>query len=40
MLTGGLVFLARAIINAAALNIAMLIIGRILLGTGYWCRLC
>ena len=34
MLTGGLVFLAGAIINAAAQNIAMLIIGRILLGTG------
>ena len=34
MLTGGLVFLAGAIINAAAQNIAMLIIGRILLGIG------
>ncbi|KAK4578392.1 hypothetical protein RGQ29_028490 [Quercus rubra] len=33
-LPGGLVFLAGAIINAAALNIAMLIIGRILLGIG------
>jgi predicted MFS family arabinose efflux permease len=34
MLIGGLVFLAGAIINAAAQNIAMLIIGRILLGIG------
>ena len=34
MLVGGLVFLAGAIINAAAQNIAMLIIGRILLGIG------
>ena len=34
MLIGGLVFLAGAIINAAALNIAMLINGRILLGIG------
>ena len=34
MLTGGLVFLAGAIINDAAQNIAMLIIGRILLGIG------
>ncbi|KAK7814500.1 sugar carrier protein c, partial [Quercus suber] len=34
MLTGGLVFLAGAIINAAAQNIAKLIIGRILLGIG------
>uniref|UniRef100_A0A7N2L677 DUF4283 domain-containing protein n=1 Tax=Quercus lobata TaxID=97700 RepID=A0A7N2L677_QUELO len=34
MLTGGLVFLVGAIINAAAQNIAMLIIGRILLGIG------
>ena len=33
-LPGGLVFLAGAIINAAALNIAMLIIGQILLGIG------
>uniref|UniRef100_A0A2N9FT43 Major facilitator superfamily (MFS) profile domain-containing protein n=1 Tax=Fagus sylvatica TaxID=28930 RepID=A0A2N9FT43_FAGSY len=34
MFIGGLVFLAGAIINAAAQNIAMLIIGRILLGIG------
>ena len=34
MFIGGLVFLAGAIINAAAVNIAMLIIGRILLGIG------
>ena len=34
MLIGGLVFMAEAIINAAALNITMLIIGRILLGIG------
>ncbi|XP_065867739.1 sugar transport protein 10-like [Euphorbia lathyris] len=34
MLCGGLVFLVGAIINGAAINIAMLIIGRILLGVG------
>ena len=34
MLIGGLVFMAEAIINAAALNITMIIIGRILLGIG------
>jgi MFS family permease len=34
MFIGGLVFLAGAIINAAAQNIAMLIIGRIFLGIG------
>ncbi|KAL0015310.1 hypothetical protein SO802_002379 [Lithocarpus litseifolius] len=34
MFIGGLVFLAGAIINAAAVNIAILIIGRILLGNG------
>ncbi|XP_030476923.1 sugar carrier protein C-like [Syzygium oleosum] len=34
MLLGGTIFLCGAIINAAAQNIAMLIIGRILLGVG------
>lgn len=34
MLFGGLVFLVGAILNAAAKNVAMLIIGRILLGVG------
>ncbi|KAI4350150.1 hypothetical protein L6164_010659 [Bauhinia variegata] len=34
MFIGGLVFLCGSIINGAALNIAMLIIGRILLGVG------
>ncbi|KAJ4954467.1 hypothetical protein NE237_011250 [Protea cynaroides] len=34
MIIGGLVFLIGAIINAAAVNVAMLIIGRILLGIG------
>jgi MFS transporter, SP family, sugar:H+ symporter len=34
MLTGGAMFLAGSVINAAAVNIAMLIIGRILLGFG------
>ncbi|VAH48370.1 unnamed protein product [Triticum turgidum subsp. durum] len=34
MLIGGVMFLAGSIINAAAVNIAMLIIGRILLGFG------
>ncbi|CAI0416341.1 unnamed protein product [Linum tenue] len=34
MLSGGLVFLAGAIINAAAVNVAMLIVGRLLLGVG------
>lgn len=34
MLIGGLVFLAGAIINGAAMNVAMLIIGRLLLGIG------
>ncbi|XP_059655079.1 sugar transport protein MST6-like [Cornus florida] len=34
MLSGGLVFLVGAILNAAASNLAMLIIGRILLGVG------
>ena len=34
MLIGGLVFLSVAIINVVALHIAMLIIGRILLGIG------
>lgn len=34
MFLGGLVFLAGALINAFAYNIAMLIIGRILLGIG------
>jgi MFS family permease len=34
MCFGGLVFLAGSILNAAAINIAMLIIGRLLLGVG------
>ncbi|GJN27424.1 hypothetical protein PR202_gb15448 [Eleusine coracana subsp. coracana] len=34
MLIGGMLFLAGSIINAAAVNIAMLIIGRMLLGFG------
>lgn len=34
MLMGGLLFLAGGIINGAAQNIAMLIIGRVLLGLG------
>ncbi|GAB4856921.1 hypothetical protein Ancab_014839 [Ancistrocladus abbreviatus] len=34
MISGGLLFLAGAIVNAAAHNVAMLIIGRILLGFG------
>ncbi|CAN6239676.1 unnamed protein product, partial [Urochloa humidicola] len=34
MLIGGALFLAGSIINAAAVNIAMLIIGRMLLGFG------
>ncbi|XP_044970160.1 sugar transport protein MST1-like [Hordeum vulgare subsp. vulgare] len=34
MMIGGVMFLAGSIINAAAVNIAMLIIGRILLGFG------
>ncbi|XP_042503152.1 sugar transport protein 10-like [Macadamia integrifolia] len=34
MVTGGAVFLLGAIINGAAMNIAMLIIGRVLLGVG------
>ncbi|KAL6658843.1 hypothetical protein ACP70R_002883 [Stipagrostis hirtigluma subsp. patula] len=34
MLIGGVLFLAGSIINAAAVNIAMLIIGRLLLGFG------
>jgi MFS family permease len=34
MLIGGLVFLVGAIFNGAATNIAMLIIGRLLLGVG------
>lgn len=34
MLLGGFLFLAGAIINAAAQNVAMLIIGRVLLGFG------
>ncbi|KAL3583980.1 hypothetical protein D5086_015041 [Populus alba] len=34
MLCGGLVFLAGAIVNGAAKNVAMLIIGRLLLGVG------
>lgn len=34
MLTGGIVFLLGAAINGAAKNVAMLIIGRILLGIG------
>ncbi|KAF8411237.1 hypothetical protein HHK36_003784 [Tetracentron sinense] len=34
MLTGGILFLAGAAINGAAKNVAMLIIGRILLGLG------
>jgi MFS family permease len=34
MLIGGVLFLAGSIINAAAVNIAMLIIGRMLLGFG------
>ena len=34
MFMGGFIFLVGAIINAAAQNIAMLIIGRILLGIG------
>ncbi|KAL3502286.1 hypothetical protein ACH5RR_036735 [Cinchona calisaya] len=34
MTIGGLVFLAGAVINGAAVNVAMLIIGRLLLGVG------
>jgi MFS family permease len=34
MLGGGVVFLVGAILNGFAVNIAMLIIGRILLGIG------
>jgi MFS family permease len=34
MLLGGVMFLAGSIVNAAAVNIAMLIIGRMLLGFG------
>lgn len=34
MLAGGIVFLVGSILNGAAINIAMLIIGRILLGVG------
>lgn len=34
MLVGGLAFFLGAILNGAAQNLAMLIIGRILLGTG------
>lgn len=34
MLVGGLVFLLGSILNGAAMNIAMLIIGRLLLGFG------
>ncbi|CAI9096979.1 OLC1v1033258C1 [Oldenlandia corymbosa var. corymbosa] len=34
MLIGGLVFLAGALVNGAAMNVAMLIIGRLLLGVG------
>ncbi|KAG9452777.1 hypothetical protein H6P81_005681 [Aristolochia fimbriata] len=34
MLWGGIVFLAGAVINAAAVNVSMLIVGRILLGVG------
>lgn len=34
MLSGGLVFLVGAILNGAATNVAMLIIGRLLLGVG------
>ncbi|KAL0409147.1 UNVERIFIED_CONTAM: Sugar transport protein MST3 [Sesamum radiatum] len=34
MTIGGVVFLIGAILNGAAINVAMLIIGRILLGVG------
>uniref|UniRef100_A0ACD5UC31 Uncharacterized protein n=1 Tax=Avena sativa TaxID=4498 RepID=A0ACD5UC31_AVESA len=34
MLTGGILFLAGSVVNAAALNITMLILGRMLLGFG------
>uniref|UniRef100_A0ACD5UC58 Uncharacterized protein n=1 Tax=Avena sativa TaxID=4498 RepID=A0ACD5UC58_AVESA len=34
MLTGGVLFLAGSVVNAAALNITMLILGRMLLGFG------
>ncbi|KAJ8574295.1 hypothetical protein K7X08_026100 [Anisodus acutangulus] len=34
MLTGGLIFLVGAVLNGAAMNLAMLIIGRLLLGIG------
>ncbi|KAG5241638.1 sugar transport protein [Salix suchowensis] len=34
MLFGGLVFLAGAVLNGAAVNVAMLIIGRLMLGVG------
>lgn len=34
MICGGSVFLAGSLINGAALNVAMLIIGRLLLGVG------
>lgn len=34
MFTGGLAFLIGALINAFAINVAMLIIGRLLLGVG------
>ncbi|KAK4380515.1 hypothetical protein RND71_002377 [Anisodus tanguticus] len=34
MLTGGLIFLVGAVLNGAAMNLTMLIIGRLLLGVG------
>jgi MFS transporter, SP family, sugar:H+ symporter len=34
MLIGGIMFLAGSVINAGAVNVAMLIVGRILLGFG------
>lgn len=34
MLIGGVLFLVGSIINAAAVNVAMLIMGRLLLGSG------
>lgn len=37
MLMGGLLFLAGAVVNACAINVAMLIIGRVLLGFGIGC---
>ncbi|XP_006644256.1 sugar transport protein MST7 [Oryza brachyantha] len=39
MLAGGFIFLVGAILNGAAMNVAMLIVGRILLGIGVGCSI-